>query len=162
MAKKVSTAPAVVEVSTIAIPKTTKEVSATIANLKDQLKLLKGNKEEEISLDVDYQGNVIKNVETVNELLQISASLHARATAYGVELERYNLQDKKIQPFTESNLSVEKWEKVISQAIFELMNRKQIEKIESAIKSLSKFEDEETKLKNELENIMKSASELVQ
>lgn len=162
MATRKSTEVAVVTTSEIAIPKSSKDVPAAIEALKKQLTALKGDIEDKISLDVDYNGENIKDVSTVKELLQISASLHAREAAYNVELKRYGLEDKKIQPFNESSLPVSKWEKIIEKAIFELMNKKQIEKIESAIKTLSTHLDAETKLKNELESIMKNAQEFVQ
>jgi hypothetical protein len=142
-------------------PKTAKDVPATIEFLKAQLAQLKGNAEEKISLDISYNGKNIKTVDTVSELLQISASLHARETAYKAEVVRYGLENANIQPFSEEKKSIEEWNKIIAKAIHELINSKQIQKIENAIKELSKHLDAETQLANTLASVMEGAMEFV-
>ena len=145
----------------ISAPKTSKDVPATIEFLKAQLAQLKGNVEEKISLDISYNERNIKTVDTVSELLQISASLHARAKAYEVEVVRYGLESANIQPFSEEKKSIEEWNKIIAKAIHELINSKQIQKIENAIKELSKHLDAETQLANTLASVMEGAMEFV-
>ena len=145
----------------ISAPKTAKDVPATIEFLKAQLTQLKGNAEEKISLDISYNGEKIKDVDTVKELLEISASLHAREAAYNAEVVRYGLESANIQPFSQEGKSLEEWKKIIAKAIHELINSKQIQKIENAIKELSKHLDAETQLANTLASVMEGAMEFV-
>lgn len=139
---------------------TPENVTATIDKLKAQLLTLKKGVPESLSLDISYNGTNIKNVTKVSELLEISASIHARNEAYNVEAKRYGV-DGKVKHFTVSEKTASQWKEIIDKAIFELVNKKQIEQIESAIKKLSKFEDEKTQLQREFEGIVGSASELL-
>lgn len=145
----------------VMIPTTTAQVPQVIETLKAQLAQLKGNAEEKVSLDISYNGKNIKTVDTVKELLEISASLHAREAAYKAEVVRYGLEKANIQPFSQESKSLAEWQKIIAKAIHELINSKQIQKIENAIKELSKHLDEETKLKNTLAEVMQGATEFV-
>lgn len=146
----------------LVIPTTTQQVPEAIETLKAQLAKLKGDVEEKVSLDISYNGKNIKNVDTVKELLEISASLHAREVAYNAEIVRYKLEKANIQPFSQEGKSLNDWEKIIAKAIHELINSKQIQKIENAIKELSKHLDAETKLKNTLAEVMQGATEYIQ
>lgn len=157
--KAKNTAVATVTTTGISVPRNSSEVPAAIEALKVQLEALKGNVDERISLDINYNGRNIKSVDTIGELLQMSASLHARATAYEAEIKRYQLEKANIKGFEEDGKSVVHWEKVISKAINELMNKVQIDRLESAIKKLSQHVDAETKLQNDLAEIMGSASQ---
>lgn len=139
-------------------PKTSKDVPAVIANLELQLKELKKNAPDDISLDINYNGKNIKNVTSVGELLQISASIHARNNAYSEELKRYNLETANIAPFKESDKDASQWAAIINKAIFELINKVQIEKLENAIAKLANHLDAETKLERELSSIVNMAS----
>lgn len=157
MAKKVETTVATV---TSPVALTPENVTSTIDGLKAKLAELKGSAPEAVSLDIDYNGTSIKTVTKVSELLEISASIHARAAAYDVEAKRFNVEGK-VKNFNHSEKSVKQWEEIIEKAIFELVNKKQIEQIESAIKKLSKFEDEKTQLQREFDSIVGNASELL-
>lgn len=138
-----------------------KDVPNLINQLKEKLSVLKGQNDEKISLDINYNGTIISKVTTVKELLEISASVHARGKQYNEEMNRYGLKEGKIVPFTVSDKTVEQWKEIIAKAIHELINRSEIEKVEKAIKKLSTHLDEETRLQNELSEIMNSATESI-
>lgn len=157
--KKVTTEVAVVEAKPLFVPKTAQDVPKIIEALKEQLKSLKGNVEDAISTDVSFDGVNIKNVKTVNELLQISALAHAQEEAYNKEVLRYGLENSNLKTFSIEEKSVAHWEKVISKAIFELTNNVKIKKIENAIAEFSKHLDAETRLQNTFENLMVTVNE---
>lgn len=154
-----STSVAVVEEKQFFVPKTAQDVPKAIEALKAQLKSLKGNVEESISLDITFSGNNVKDVKTVKELLNMSAILHAKEEAYSKEVVRYGLEKANLEGFSESGKSLSHWEKVIEKAIFELTNNVKIKHLESAINKLSQHLDAETKLQNDLESIMSLASQ---
>lgn len=157
MSKKSST-PAVKSTTNLAL--TPENVTLTIDTLKSQLAKLKSNVLETVSTNIDYNGTNIKDVTKVSELLEISSSIHARGAAYNEEAKRYNVVGK-VKEFTVNDKTVPQWKEIIDKAIFELVNKKQIDQIESAIKRLSKFEDEKTQLQREFDGIVGSASELL-
>lgn len=157
--KKATTEVAVVEAKPLFLPKTAQDVPKIIEALKEQLKSLKGNVEDAISTDVSFDGVNIKNVKTVNELLQISALAHAQEEAYNKEVVRYGLENSNLKTFSIEEKSVAHWEKVISKAIFELTNNVKIKKIENAIAEFSKHLDAETRLQNTFENLMVTVNE---
>ena len=160
MAKKTT---AVAKVST-GLELTPENVTATIDKLKEQLAELRKQQPEALSLDINvsWGGGTtnIKNVTKVSELLEISASIHARANAYNVEAKRYGVETK-VKEFTVSEKTVAQWKEIIEKAIFELVNKKQIQQIENAIKELSQFEDQKTQLQRKFGEIVGSASELL-
>lgn len=147
---------------TLASQYTQKDVPTMIGQLKSQLETLKGDNKDDVSLDINYNGKKIKDTSTVKELLEISASIHARAAAYAVEITRYNLQSAMIQGFSQEDKTVKEWEAIISKAINELINKVQIKKIEEAIKDLSEHLDADTRLANKLADIMGSAAQPIQ
>jgi hypothetical protein len=157
--KKATTGVAVVEAKPLFVPKTAQDVPKIIEALKEQLKSLKGNVEDAVSTDVSFDGVNIKNVKTVNELLQISALAHAQEEAYNKEVVRYGLENSNLKTFSIEEKSVAHWEKVISKAIFELTNNVKIKKIENAIAEFSKHLDAETRLQNTFENLMVTVNE---
>lgn len=159
ISKKATTEVAVVEAKPLFVPKTAQDVPKIIEALKEQLKSLKGNVEDAISTDVSFDGVNIKNVKTVNELLQISALAHAQEEAYNKEVLRYGLENSNLKTFSIEEKSVAHWEKVISKAIFELTNNVKIKKIENAIAEFSKHLDAETRLQNTFENLMVTVNE---
>ena len=155
-----TTGVAVVEAKQFFVPKTAQDVPKIIEALKEQLKSLKGNVEDAVSTDIMYDDTVnIKNVKTVNELLQISALAHAQEEAYNKEVVRYGLENSNLKTFSIEEKSVAHWEKVISKAIFELTNNVKIKKIENAIAEFSKHLDAETRLQNTFENLMVTVNE---
>ena len=154
-----TTGVAVVEAKQFFVPKTAQDVPKIIEALKEQLKSLKGNVEDAVSTDVSFDGVNIKNVKTVNELLQISALAHAQEEAYNKEVVRYGLENSNLKTFSIEEKSVAHWEKVISKAIFELTNNVKIKKIENAIAEFSKHLDAETRLQNTFENLMVTVNE---
>jgi hypothetical protein len=158
--KTTKKATAVATTNDSVMPITKADVPAAIEKLEAQLAALRGNRDEEISLNISYNGTNIKDVTTVKELLEISSSINARSAAYAVEAERYNVV-AKVRPFMVSEKTAEEWVKIIGKAINELINKKQIETLESAIKKMSKHLDEETKLQKELAEIMQLASEKI-
>jgi len=157
--KKATTKVAMVEAKQFFVPKTAQDVPKIIEALKEQLKSLKGNVEDAVSTDVSFDGVNIKNVKTVNELLQISALAHAQEEAYNKEVVRYGLENSNLKTFSIEEKSVAHWEKVISKAIFELTNNVKIKKIENAIAEFSKHLDAETRLQNTFENLMVTVNE---
>lgn len=144
----------------IAIPLDKSEVTSLVDKFKAQLAELKKGMPEAVSLDISYNGTNIKGVEKVTELLEISASINARSETYDIEAVRYNVVGK-VKPFMISDKTASEWVMIIEKAIFELINKKQIEKLEDAIKKLSKFEDEQTKFQREIGGIMEGAAELL-
>jgi len=158
MATKVKNTPA--KVTTTGLALTPENVTSTIDSLKTQLSKLKSNVPETVSTNINYNGTNIKDVTKVSELLEISSSIHARNAAYNVEAQRYAVEGK-VKGFTVNEKSVSQWKEIIEKAIFELVNKKQIDQIEAAIKRLSKFEDEKTQLQREFDGIVGSASELL-
>lgn len=157
--KKATTEVAVVEAKPLFVPKTAQDVPKIIEALEEQLKSLKGNVEDAISTDVSFDGVNIKNVKTVNELLQISALAHAQEEAYNKEVVRYGLENSNLKTFSIEEKPIAHWEKVISKAIFELTNNVKIKKIENAIAEFSKHLDAETRLQNTFENLMVTVNE---
>ena len=153
-----STALSTANTGALIVPKSAADVPQAIEMLKVQLAAKKGNIDESISLDISYNGKNIKNVDSVKELMEISASINARSTAYQAELVRYNLDNANIAPFTVSDKTAEEWVKIIGKASNELINKSEITRLENAISKLSNHLDAETKLANELAEIMTSAS----
>lgn len=147
------------------VPQSREDVPAALAALKAKLAELRKDQPKELSLDVMYNHQKIADVATIKELLEISASIHAREAAFKEEIKRYsdsgNDLSQKIKPWSQNDLTVDKWEKVIAKAIFEKVNARAIEIIENSITKLSKFVSEEEKLKNELTGIMADASGLI-
>lgn len=144
----------------VTIPLDKSEVTSLVDKFKAQLAELKKGMPEAVSLDISYNGTTIKNVTKVTELLEISASVNARSAAYDIEAKRYDVAGK-VKPFMVSEKTATEWVEIIQKAIFELINKKQIEKLEDAIKKLSKFEDEQTKFQREIGGIMEGAAELL-
>ena len=165
---KKSTALSTVTTSTgLAVPLDKSEVTSLVDKFKAQLAELKKGTAEAVSLDITISwgggSSNIKEVDKVSTLLEISSSVHARAKAYQEEIDRYSsLKLKgKVKEFTVSDKTTAEWEEIIQKAIFELINKKQIEKLEDAIQKLSKFEDEQTKFQREIGGIMEGAAELL-
>lgn len=144
----------------VAIPLDRTQVTVLLDKLKAELVKLKQGSPEAISLDITYNGTNIKNVTKITELLEISASVNSRSKAYDDEAKRYGVEGK-VKAFTVSDKTAVEWVEIIQKAIFELINKKEIEKREAAIAKLSKFEDEQTKFQREIGDIMKDASELL-
>ena len=156
-----STAVSKVTTSTgLAVPLDKSEVTSLVDKFKAQLAELKKGAPEAVSLDITYNGTNVKNVTKVTELLEMSASINARSAAYDAEAARYDVVGK-VKPFSVSDKTAPEWIEIIQKAIFELINKKQIEKLEDAIQKLSKFEDEQTKFQREIGGIMEGAAELL-
>lgn len=124
--------------TSIVTPTKQEELPATIAQLKALLAEKRGTVDESVSLDIDYNGRNIKNIDSVKELIEISASINARAETYQKELARYNLLERNIAPFTQSDKSPAEWVKIIDKGINELINKVEITTLEETIKD---FED---------------------
>lgn len=137
-------------------------VPSLIEHLEKQLEALEGNTDKSVSTDVTYYGTNISKVTKVSELLEISASIHARGKAYQEEIKRYNLGDKRIAPFKTNERTVEEWSNIIDKAINELLNSKQIAQLKDSIAKLSNHVDAETKLQRELAGIMNAATQEVE
>ena len=156
-----------VAVATIAAPINKAGVPAVLEQLKAQLKALKGDVKNTISLDINYSTGLggssinIKSVTKVSDLLTISSAIQARNAAYNEEVVRFDLVGK-IEAFKVSEKTAEEWVAIITKAISELLNKTQISKLEDAISKLSKYEDEETRLARELAEIVGNANSLIQ
>lgn len=162
MAKKteVTTVTVVATGNQVSIPKTSAQVAETIEMLKKQLEILKGGKEESISLEIYYKEHNIKNVDKVSTLLEIASAIEERNAAYNKQVKRYELEGK-IQPFSVSEKSAEDWDKIIEKAINEKLNSSQIKNLESAIESLSKHLSAEDQLAADLAKVMSTAGQLI-
>jgi hypothetical protein len=158
MAKTTKKLEVVVANKTMNVPATKADVPAAIEQLKAQLKVLEGDAKTEVDLNVDYDGTKVKDVDSVKRLLEMSASIHARAEAFTTETARFKMEGK-VKPFDQSGKSVKQWESIIAKAIFELTNATKIKQIKSAIEQLSTHLDEETRLQNDLAKIMDLASQ---
>ena len=152
--EKVSAAVAVVNPQEISAPKTREEVPQVIEQLKQQLKALKGENDEKLSTDVVYNNTNISKVTKVSELVEISSSVRKRAAAYAEEIVNLGLGEMNIKPFSVSGLTPTQFEAVVKKAVHELVNKSRIAKLESAISKLSNHLDAETKLQNELKDIV--------
>lgn len=144
--------------STMSLEKPTQaDVPAIIEQLKQKLAALNGGEEESISLDIVYSnGKNIKSITSVKELLEISSSIRARSDAYDREVERYNLVGR-VEKFQISDRSVAHWDKVIGKAIVSLINAKEVEQIKQAIKDLSEYLDNDTKIQNKIKSIIEGS-----
>lgn len=149
----------------LALPLDKAGVTKMIDTFKAQLADLKKGAPEAVSLDINYVasngGSInIKNVTKISELLEISSSINARSNAYDAEVKRYELEGK-VKPFSVSEKTAAEWVEIIDKAIFELVNKTKIEKLEKAIKDLSEFEDEQTKFQRKISGIVEGATELL-
>ncbi len=158
MAKAKKTTTALATNVTMSLEKTTQsDVPAIIEQLKQKLAALNGGEEESVSLDISYSnGKNIKSITSVKELLEISSSIRARSEAYDREVERYSLTGR-VEKFLISEKSVAHWEKVIGKAIVSLINAKEVEQIEQAIKDLSEYLDNDTKIQNKIKSIIEGS-----
>lgn len=136
---------------------TQEDVPAMIEQLKAQLAKLKGNSNDQISLNISYNGTNISKVTTVKELLEIDSSIQARAAAYNERVKARKLEGR-VQEFTVSEKNAEQWDKIIEKAVNELINKTQINQIENAIKELHNHLDANTRLQNKLAELMGSAT----
>jgi len=141
---------------------TLKDVPKLLANLEKQKSALIGNTSENISLDVNYELEKISEIKSVSRLLEISASIHARAAAYNLEKERYNLLEENIADFMHNGLNVEEWRKILEKAINIILNADKIKKLDTAIIELSNYMSEEEKLSRSLSNILNLANAPIQ
>ena len=147
--------PATTTTTALSVASLKEQVPQMIETLKEKLKSLKGDVEEKISTNVDYEGQKISEIKEVSRLLQTSARIHAMEKAYNEEIARYNLQKKPIKKFAPEDKTVAQWEQIIAKAINDLINKTEIEKVEDAIKKLSTHLSEETRIENELKGITK-------
>lgn len=144
----------------VLVPSTRQEVPNAITTLENQLAELKKDFDDNISLDVEYNRVNVATVRSVSELVKMSSSLRARAKSYKDELEFYDLSDK-VKPFSENGKTEAEWLRIFKKAIYSIINKQQVSKIEKAISSLSEHLDEDTKLRMKLEKIVNSATELM-
>ena len=146
----------------VMIPTTTKDVPAAIEMLKNQLKELKKNCPETVNITVKYDNNIdINTCDSISKLMEVSASIRARAGAYTKEIILQGLEDMNIANFSHNGHSAEEWLNAIRKSSFELLNKTKINQIETAIDELSKHLDADTKLAITLANIMKTATKPV-
>jgi hypothetical protein len=129
----------------LVIPTSKDQVPAAIAALKQQLAKLQGDVKEEVSLDITTKsggGVNIKDVKTVTEILEISASIHVREKAFTAEIKRFKLTEMNIKPFSEDGKDLKHWDKVLAKAINKIINAGKIKILEDSIAGLSKHLDE--------------------
>jgi hypothetical protein len=130
-----------------------------IAEEKDKLKSLKGDeKDDAISLDIEYGGTTISSVDKVGELIEIKASIRARAAAYSAILEEENLVDR-VTEWQHSNKPLHHWEKVLSKALKALLNKAEIEQIEKRIKIYEERLPEQQKMFNSLLEVFENSNQ---
>lgn len=162
MKKKLSTEVVAVSTQGIAIPKTADDVPATIEQLKKVLKALTGDEEKEVSLDVSFGGQKVKDVTKVSQLLEMSSRLHAKCEAYEQEKVRYGLVEMNLKPWSEEGLTIDAIEKVFNKAIKVLINKVQIDNIQAAIDELSKHLSSQDRLAATLEKVMGKAGQAIE
>jgi hypothetical protein len=136
---------------------TVNDVPEMLEALKGQLKELRSQNKDTVSLNITYNGRNIKDLQSLQELLEISASVHAREAAYNEEVKRYKVEGEVVS-FTTSGKNVKEWEEIIEKAIFELKNRKKISDLEEAISELSKYVSEEEKFRNSINAIVQKVT----
>lgn len=136
MSKNTTKGLAVVTATEIAAPKTQAELPATLEQLRALLASKKGTTDATVSLEISYQGKQIKNVTTVSELMEISASIDTRYNAYDRSLTRHNLIDKNIATWSQEGKSYTEWMAIIDKAVTELINKTEIADLEETIKDL--------------------------
>ena len=163
MAKTTRTTVATVN-STSLVPSTAltqAELPAKIAELKELLAQKRGTTDKTISLDISYNGKNIKNVDSVRELMDISASIFARSEASNNALVRHNLTDRNIAPFTVSDKTVEDWMKIIDKAVNELINKVEITTIEDTIRDFEDCLSTQDKMAAKLANNMAKLNAMI-
>lgn len=131
------------------------EVPGQIEILQEQLNKLIGNKDETVSTDVMFRDEKIKEVSTLTRLLEISSAIHERANAFQRAKERHGVTN--VAAFEQDGKSVDQWDKIISKAIRELQNAKQIEVLKNSITKLEAYLDNQTKLDRDIKAIMAEA-----
>jgi hypothetical protein len=136
---------------------TVNDVPQMLETLKGQLEELRSKNKDTVSLNITYNERKIEKLESLQELLEISASVHAREKAYNEEVQRYKLEGEVV-PFSTSGKNVKEWEEIIEKAIFELKNRKKINDLEEAISELSKYVSEEEKFRNSINAIVQKVT----
>ena len=109
-------------------------------------------------MDISYNGVNISKVDNVSTLVEMSASITSRAAAFNKRTAHYGLTGK-LKEFNQSGKTEAEWDAIIGKAINELINKVKIEKLENAIKGLSEFLDEDTKLANKLQSIVADVSQ---
>lgn len=144
---------------------TQESISIQLDKYRKMLAELKQQVPENLSTNIEYitaTGSTvnISKVEKLSTLMEISASIQARNTAYEIEVKRYKIEGK-VKPFMSNDKTAEQWFEIIEKAVFELMNKNRISQLEKTIDRLSKFEDEKTKLAREINAIVEEASELL-
>jgi len=148
------------EVAKASLTLTQADVPAQIDLLKKQLQEIQGDGKTKISTDVSYKGSKINKVSTVKELLEISASIHARAKAFEEETARYKMEGK-LDKFQTEGHTPEQWKLIIEKAIFDKVNSVQISNIKKAISELEEFLSDEAKLQNKLSQIVNMANQKI-
>jgi hypothetical protein len=134
------------------------DIPNQIAEFEAQLAILKGEKDETISTDIEFEdGEKIKDVKTVGRLLEVSAAIHERDAAYNREIQRYGL--KNVASYNHNGKPVDEWRRIIAKAIKELVNQVQIQLLEKTIQEFSELMDAETKLSKKLEQLRKQATQ---
>jgi len=146
-----------VKVSTATFPKTRADVPAAIASLKARLDEALSNIDEKLSIDINYENTNIKNVTTLSELIEIGSAIDERSAAFARQAEKLGLTDK-VKEFQHSGKTAAQWNSIIAKAAFELENSERVKKLRNAIKKLETHLDEETRLQNDLAEIMDDAT----
>lgn len=130
------------------------QVPAMIAQLKQQLKDLKGNCEEKSSTNGKFEGLELKNC-TVEELAVISAKVTLRTEGMVQEYKRHGL--KEHPPIKIEGYTANQWYTDIKEAMFISVNKQKITQIETAIKKLEPHLGEDEKLARTMASIMEMA-----
>lgn len=134
------------------------KIPQLVAEQKEYLKSLKGDeKDQTVSLEIDYNGTTISSVEKVSELVEIEASIKAREAAYTTVLNSRGLQDKVVA-WSHNEKSLEHWGHVLDKAFKKLVNKAEIALVEQRIKDLEVHLSEEAKMKATLEGLIKAGA----
>ncbi len=161
---KKTAAVSTVNTGALVIPSTKlkqEDLPVKIAELKELLAQKRGTVDETVSLDINYNGKNIKNVDSVRELMDISASIFARGEASDKALVRHNLTERNIAPFTVSDKTVEDWMKIIDKAVNELINKVEITTIEETIKDFEDCLSAQDKMDAKLANNMAKLNAMI-
>jgi transcription elongation factor GreA-like protein len=157
-ASKTTTSVAVVGQGTTSLGELIDRLPKLIADQKEKLKELIGDdSDKSLSLDTEYNGKALKDFEGISELLEVHASVNARAAAYTKSLESFNLQERVIA-WEYNGIGLEKWNALLGKAISTLLNKVEIEAIKKNIEKLSAYLPEDQKLFDTISQLMEEGT----
>ena len=149
-------------------PETQAELPLKLEQLRTLLASKKGVTDKTVSLDINYNGKQIKDITSVGELMEISASIDTRYNAYNSALDRLNkslaeeeLPKANVVGWSQSNKNYVEWMAIIHKAAIELINKVEINIIEETIKDLEECLSADDKLAAKRKDAMSKMAALI-